>query len=214
MKAACGKTLMSESHKVMKRRNIVLIVLFTGAFFLTVSVWQTASTQEKITCNATPNKTPPTDNSAETPKPLEKPAIIVRNVGEAGGFEVENAGEETELDWQVLVEKKGADKWQRYSSKPTYLNILLVDKCILPPLTKPAEEKPSCRAFGKGETLRAVSWSGWSCSAQCPPRACRANAYLGAGTYRFVVGSCDRQKEYYGEEFRLPASSPKKSPVQ
>lgn len=202
----------------MKRKNTFLLLLFFGLLVAgALPWWQVTRTQERTPVQT--DKSPPTEQSVEVcPTNNDEPKIVVRNVGEPGGFEVENKGEETELDWRVLVETKKGDKWERLANSRTFLNILLVEDCGLSPITKSVvkneDNKPLCRKFAADETVRAKPWYGWSCSAQCLPKSCRGNAYMGPGIFRFVVRSCDGQKDYYGEEFKLPPYDPKKSPLQ
>lgn len=187
------------------------IILFTALIFglavvVIVPFYKVSQMQEKTPENS--------DGmcAAEKPTPDKKDnneaatAVIVRNTSEQGGFEVENKGEAVELDWQVMVERKEKGEWRRLSRDDykTYLYLVLAEDCGFSPQTKwitdRNAEQPKCRKLERGEIIRAKSWTGYSCSAQCFPKSCRANGQI-FGTFRFVVKSCDKQTEYYGEEF-------------
>lgn len=97
--------------------------------------------------------------------------IVVRNVGEPGGFEVENVDEKTGVNLRVLIERKENGEWIRISKDTDeiyHLNVLLVESCpTTSKLFESNKDKSFCRTLEKGEVVRAVPWTGDSCSSQC-----------------------------------------------
>ena len=75
--------------------------------------------------------------------------------------------------------------------------------------TSPASDAPV--ALAVGETLRPVPWSGLSCSAQCN-LTCRANAFLGPGTFRLVVRG-EAGGELAGPTFEMPGPEHAEAPA-
>jgi hypothetical protein len=151
------------------------------AFFALLAV--SASGCQQVT--ETPqNPTPGGDKSM---------GLIIRNLNPPGAFEVENTGDAIELSWTVGVEQKVGEAWESRVVE----ELRLVEQCDPPPTTR-------CRNLDKGVKIRPIPWTGFSHTAQCQTSA-RANIYLGPGTFRFVVTSCDGSRKYYSEGFTLPA---------
>jgi len=77
-------------------------------------------------------------------------------------------------------------------------------------LVEACEQKPGpCVTIAPGQTLRPVGWTGFSCAAQCNG-SCRANTWMGPGTYRLVVKPCEGGGRVEGPEFTLPEEPPVK----
>jgi hypothetical protein len=123
--------------------------------------------------------------------------LLIRNLDQPGAFEIENTGERIELAWDVRVQQKKGDAWEDRVVE----DLRLVEDCQTPPAAP-------CRTLEKGTRVRPVPWTGFSHTAQCQ-KAARANVYLGPGTFRFVVSSCDGARKYYGDPFQLPERPPK-----
>lgn len=117
-------------------------------------------------------------------------AVVVRNLDQPGVFSVTNSGPNIALRRRVVVEKQDAAAW-----KGTDADVRLIASCD-------ETETGVTRILKRGETLTVKSWNGWSCDGQCP-RPCRANVYLGPGTFRFVVVSGDGKKRFEGPPFEL-----------
>jgi len=60
-----------------------------------------------------------------------------------------------------------------------------------------------CVDLAAGGALRPVPFQGFDCAAQCN-RSCRANTWVGPGTFRFVVSTCDGARAA-SPTFTLPA---------
>ena len=97
-----------------------------------------------------------------------------------GALAIENRGASpARLAWAVAIEKKTDAGWSRMPAE-----LHLFEQC-------PAPEAPGdgCVELAPGATLRPVHWSGFFGCTQCGP--CDKNIPAAAGTYRFVVTSCD-----------------------
>jgi hypothetical protein len=117
--------------------------------------------------------------------------VIIRNLQPPGAFEIENTGEEIDLAWPVGVQQQTAAGWE----DRVVQDLRLIESCEPPPGTP-------CRRLSKGGKIRPIPWPGFSHTGQCEKSA-RANLYLGPGTFRFVVASCDGAHKFYGEPFVL-----------
>jgi hypothetical protein len=119
--------------------------------------------------------------------------VTVDNGAAPGEFSVTNHGSAAVvLAGQVVVEMMESGKWV---ASPAL--VYLIPDCS----TKVEVESVRLEA---GKTLTVARWNGESCSGQCP-RACRANAYLGPGEFRFVVRTADGKQRFAGAAFRLGA---------
>jgi len=119
--------------------------------------------------------------------------VVINNLNTIGAFEIENTGDDIELDGRVRIERKEGDEWRPL---PNYIELSLIEKCE-------EQKTSSCMTLSKGGKMSPVPWTGFSCKIQCF-KACRKDAYLGPGTFRFVVSSCDQKQKFYGSEFELP----------
>lgn len=70
-------------------------------------------------------------------------------------------------------------------------------------LTAQCTQTDACFGVAPGAALRPEPWRGFDCSAQCNG-TCRANAWLGPGTFRFVVRDCDGKNPLASPPFTLP----------
>jgi hypothetical protein len=120
-------------------------------------------------------------------------AVTVANLTAPGAFELRNPGAaDVAVSRTVAVERQSGTKWE---AVPTAL--MLIDKCE-------AQPTDGCVTIRPGAVLRPVPWNGFSCAPQCAA-SCRANVYLGPGTFRAVAQSCDRKQQFTGAAFDLPA---------
>jgi hypothetical protein len=99
-------------------------------------------------------------------------------------------GDAIDLSREVIVERSG--------DAGTALAIQLIDACG-------AQDAGTCVSIPARTTFTPVAWTGMSCNSQCP-RPCRANVYLGPGTFRFVVRTCDGRRHWESAWFSLPAA--------
>lgn len=119
-------------------------------------------------------------------------SVVVRPLADPGSFEIRNSGAEIELASAVEVEQLQDGEWRHPRTKLT-----LAESC-------PKAAMASCVTLARDAVLHPVAWTGFSCSSQCETR-CKKNVYLGPGTFRFVVLSCDRKRRFESDSFRLPA---------
>ena len=118
--------------------------------------------------------------------------VIIRNLTNAGAFEVENAGPDLDLAWSIAVQREQDGAWV-----DEVTDIGVVRKC--------GESNPgSCVRLAHGTRFLPLPWNGLSCGSQCPA-SCRPNICLGPGRFRFVVASCDGKQRFAGPAFFLPA---------
>jgi hypothetical protein len=121
--------------------------------------------------------------------------VVIRNLKKSGSFEVENEGLAISLYSQVVVQRWNEDRWHDVAS-----DLVLSETCKWNP-------KPECTPLAKGGKIHPMPWNGMSCSGQCF-LGCRANIFLGPGTFRFVVSTCDRKTRFYGPAFKLSGDDP------
>jgi hypothetical protein len=141
-----------------------------------------------------PTPTPKLAVDAAAPSPTLPPppgAVEVRLLGKPGAFQVAVIGDGVDLSRDVIVERE-AD-----GGHPA-LTIQLIETCA-------GADAGACVSIPARTTFTPVAWTGMSCDSQCP-RPCRANAYLGPGTFRFVVKGCDGRRRWESSWFQLPAS--------
>jgi hypothetical protein len=117
--------------------------------------------------------------------------VVVRNLEKPGAVVVENHGAAIRLRHRLVVEQQVDGTWR---DSGAYVD--LVERCDARGLTE------TCNKVPAGATLTLVPWNGVACDGQCA-RPCRSNGYLGPGTFRFVVESCDRKKRFAGAGFQL-----------
>lgn len=124
------------------------------------------------------------------PYPPPRGNVEVRLLGKPGAFQIANMGDEIDLSRDVIVERNG--------DGGTAVTLQLIDTCGAP-------DAGACVSIPARGTFTPVAWTGTSCDSQCP-RPCRANVYLGPGTFRFVVKSCDGRRHWESAWFSLPAA--------
>ena len=121
-------------------------------------------------------------------------SVPLQNLPKAGAFLVRNDGAAAvRLDPEVLLERRADGGW---IAQPIGLR--------LDPGAVAAAGK--CVALAAGAELRPPAWNGFSCAPQVPG-PCRANIYMGPGTFRFVARDCGRKRRFTGEPFVLPAEA-------
>jgi len=127
-----------------------------------------------------------------TAPPLPPPAVEVRMLGgKPAAFQVASLGDAVDLSRDVRVEQDPDSG--RYPLGPL---IQLTDKCD-------HVDAGKCVTLPAKGAITPVPWTGFDCDSQCP-RACRANAYLGPGRFRYVVKSCDGTRQWESVWFDLP----------
>ena len=128
------------------------------------------------------------------PAGCAEPAVKVTNLAKPGSVSVSNSGPAIQVKRRIVIEQKSAGKWV-----PTDAYYDLIGYCG-------DAAKQDCRELKRG-TIEVVPWNGYSCSGQCV-RPCRSNSYLGPGTFRFVVVTCDGKQRFEGAPFELPSVAP------
>lgn len=118
--------------------------------------------------------------------------VIVRNLGSAGAFEVENPGPPIALWSQVMLQRLENGIWRDDNEA----ELSLAEICVW-------NARPSCQTLQHGGRLRPHPWNGLICGGQCP-ESCRANSFLGPGQFRFVVMTCNQKRRFPGPSFSLP----------
>lgn len=136
--------------------------------------------------------------TAPLPPPTPGPApsggaVEVRLLGKRPtAFQVVVSGDAIDLSRDVTIEHE-ADSG-RY---PIGGIIQLIESC------DKQLDAGTCVSLPAKGTITPVPWTGFTCDSQCP-RACRANAYLGPGVFRYVVKSCDGKRQWASPYFTLP----------
>lgn len=128
-----------------------------------------------------------------TAPPLATSPVEVRMTGaKPTAFQIVSTGPAVHLSRDIRIEQDPDSG--RYPIGPL---IQLVEKCD-------RVDAGACTPLPAGGTLTPVPWTGFDCDSQCP-RACRANAYMGPGRFRYVVKSCDAAMQWESAWFDLPA---------
>ena len=119
-------------------------------------------------------------------------SISLRNLPQAGAFEVVNGGAEASLSSKVQVQRLTEGRWENEVT-----DLELVRTCNAPTTS-------DCITLNPGETLRPPPWNGLSCASQCAA-SCRGNMSLPPGTFRFVISACSGDSTIYGPPFDMAA---------
>ena len=113
-------------------------------------------------------------------------------------FQLVNLGPSIELKSNVTIERQVSGRWNDAGIK----NFFLVETC---PSSEdwPSENTiPRCVSLAAGAVLQPAPWRGFSCDSQCPT-SCDSNVAFPPGTYRFVVESCDGQRQIVSPPFQF-----------
>lgn len=133
-----------------------------------------------------------TSPDAPVVDPGPAPSLRVLGVPETHGrtvaIRVENHGAQTELTGAVTLQQRDGDAWAD------------VDGASLDLRFSCREEAPECLTLAPGAVLLPPPWLGTIGDAQC---ICTRCGPAEAGTYRFVVRSCNGAHEALGEPFAL-----------
>lgn len=121
--------------------------------------------------------------------PSQAPAIEVKLSGGFGAFQIVNHGPLLRLSSAVEVEQRTDGVWK----SARVANLLLIPKCE-------SGAAPECVSLSTGATLQPVPWRGNYCYSQCPV-SCDLDGPLPAGTYRFVVTTCDGKQRFASPAF-------------
>ena len=132
------------------------------------------------------------------PPPLAAPHVEVRAGSAPGEVEI-IAAADVDLDGALGVEREVDGGFEDITKALDLGGMKLVERC--------GAVTPKCVHLVKGQTLRPVRWSGYSCSAQCNG-SCRANAYYGNGRFRFFVKTCDGARRFESTVFQFPQNPP------
>lgn len=126
---------------------------------------------------------------------LPDKTIIITNLAAPGAATVTNNGGHLKLRRGLIVEEKTNRTWRATNASCTVSN-----NCGEAYMS-------ACRDMTPHATVTLVPWNGFSCSGQCE-ESCDKNEYLGPGTFRFVVVTCDGKQRFEGPAFELPAKRP------
>jgi len=107
-----------------------------------------------------------------------------------GSFTLVNRGPAVQLRSAIKVERQVDAGWQ--DARVT--NFYLIEQCTRAPV-------PACITLAAGATLRPMPWLGNFCYAQCPVN-CELDGPLPAGSYRFVVMTCDGTRQFASPPFQ------------
>jgi hypothetical protein len=121
--------------------------------------------------------------------PAEDPTVEVKLSEGFGAFQVVNHGPPISLSSAVEVEQQAGGLWK--DARVT--NLFLIPQCD-------SGAAPRCVSLPKGATLKPVPWRGNYCYSQCPV-SCDLDGPLPAGTYRFVVATCDGKHRFASAPF-------------
>ena len=73
-------------------------------------------------------------------------------------------------------------------------------------------QSDTCVTVAPAAAVRVQPWQGFDCSAQCNG-TCRANAWVGPGTFRFVVHDCEGKGDLASPTFELPDAAHASTPA-
>jgi hypothetical protein len=136
------------------------------------------------------------------PPPAPVGAIIVRNGAKPGELELV-AREDVDVSVWLGVERETADGAFEDFSHLDLGGLKLVEKCP----TDADAPFPPCIHLTKGQTLRPVPWTGYSCSSQCN-HECTKNVYYADQRFRFVVKTCKSGERFEAPVFQVPKAPP------
>ena len=111
-------------------------------------------------------------------------------------FQLVNLGPSIELKSTVTIERQVSGRWRDEEIK----NFFLVETC--PSRRDWPSPNPRCVSLAAGAVLQPAPWRGYSCDLQCPT-SCDKNVVSPPGTYRFVVESCDGQRQIVSPPFQF-----------
>lgn len=121
---------------------------------------------------------------------LDSTSTVSIELGEHfGEFTLINHGQALCLKTTVVVEQKTEKQWK---SIPVS-NLKLRSECR-------AQPEPDHIELGAKSILHPVAWTGRYCSSQCPS-SCRLDGEVSAGTYRFVISTCDGRQTFVSPSF-------------
>ncbi len=151
---------------------------------------------------ATSTPAPTTSTSAPGTTASSAAGAVSLTLLAAGELEVSSAAR-SRLAVAAGIERKDEHgNWVRLENLDLGKGYRLVAQCT---------QSDTCITVAPGTPVRVEPWHGFDCSAQCNG-TCRANAWLGPGTFHFVVRDCEGKSELASSPFELPgpeyASSP------
>lgn len=174
----------------MKRVGLALALL-SACTSTTPPREDAATAQPEAPTVAAPERAPAQHGDAE-PAP---PAVVITNV--LPGRFVLSSAHGLGLDTDAAIERRGDDgQWSAMPGLDLGAGFRLRDSCKQAPA--------SCVQLDPAKALVPVPWSGMSCSSQCN-QSCRKNVFVGPGTFRLTVRTCDGGAIASGPAFTLPA---------
>ena len=109
-----------------------------------------------------------------------------------------NLGPSIELISTVTIERQVSGRWNDAGIK----NFFLAGTCPSSEDWPSKNTIPRCVSLAAGAVLQPAPWLGYSCYSQCPT-SCDSNLASPPGTYRFVVESCDGQRQIVSPPFQF-----------
>jgi hypothetical protein len=122
-------------------------------------------------------------------QPEPKPAVEIQLIQGFGAFMVVNHGPAVDLSSEVMVERREEGSWKNAK----VANLFLAPTCTASPVSK-------CVSLAARASIQPVPWLGTYCYSQCPV-SCDLDGPLPAGTYRFVVTTCDHRRQFNSPPF-------------
>ena len=134
---------------------------------------------------------------AAAPMPAALSGVTIDNLL-PGRFEI-TAERSTSVSSSLTIEQRSPEgAWKPLENLDLGKGYRLVEKCTESPL-------PTCVELSASRPLHPVAFQGFDCSAQCNG-SCRANRWVGPGTFRLVVRGCEHATaaRAEGPAFDLP----------
>jgi hypothetical protein len=129
------------------------------------------------------------------------PGVEIELSGKFGEFRLVNRGAAIQLNSAVNVQQQVNGKWEDLP----VTNLYLIPSCTRSPV-------PECVLLAAKSSLQPVPWSGNYCSSQCMAN-CNLDGPVSPGVYRYVVTSCDHERQIFSVAFEKKAGESKGSPA-
>lgn len=137
---------------------------------------------------------PPAASAGSAPALGAAPSAVALTLLGAGELEI-TAADTARVATAADIERRDeGGGWVRLENLDLGKGYRLVAQCT---------QSDTCSTVAQGAPLRVQPWHGLDCSAQCNG-TCRANAWLGPGTFRFVVRDCEGKNPIASPAFVLP----------
>lgn len=176
----------------MLKRVALALGLLSACTSTTPPREDAATAQPEAPASTEPEAPAPSKHADAKPAP---PAVVITNVL-PGRFALSSA-HGIGLDTDATIERRGDDgQWSAMPGLDLGAGFRLRDTC--------EREPEACVQLDPAKALVPVPWSGMSCSSQCN-QSCNKNVFVGPGTFRLTVRTCDGGAVASGPTFTLPA---------